>query len=89
MELVIKTQSSGHFACPKAFKEVVMDIVLVNNAEKYAGNYVATTSFQDKDPICFGRGLLDVYREAVKMGVKNPVVFYVPEKDVAHLYYAN
>jgi hypothetical protein len=66
-----------------------MDIVLVNNAEKYAGNYVATTSFQDKDPICFGSNSSDVYREAVSMGVKDPVVFYVPEKDATHLYHAN
>jgi hypothetical protein len=67
---------------------VAKEIVLVNNPEKYAGNYVATASFQDKDPICFGPKLLDVYREAVSMGVKDPVVFYVPEKDIS-LYALN
>jgi len=45
-------------------------ICLLNDTEKYSGEYVAIRSFT----------------EARDLGVDEPVVFYVPEKDVIQIY---
>jgi len=63
-----------------------MNNVLINNAELYDGKYVATRSFIDKDVICSGDDIVQVYNEAQRSGVKDPVVFYIPEKDMIHIY---
>ncbi len=60
--------------------------VLVNNIEKYSGKYVATKTFEDKDVISFGDDPVKVFNDAKKTGAKDPVVFYVPEKDAVHIY---
>ena len=58
---------------------------LINNAEKYAGKYVATKSFKDKKAICSGLDPVKVVRNAKKKGAKDPVVFYVPKKDTVYI----
>ena len=63
-----------------------MNNVLINNAELYDGKYVATRSFIDKDVVCSGDDAVQVYNEAQKAGVKDPVVFYIPEKEMIHIY---
>jgi Family of unknown function (DUF5678) len=60
--------------------------VLVKDGEKYSGKYVATRSFKDKAAVCSGKDLVDVLNRAKAKGVKDPVVFYVPEKDMVHIY---
>lgn len=62
------------------------DVVLVNNCEQYSGQYVATKSFLDKDVIAHGSNPSKVLQAAKKLGIKLPVVFYIPENDVVHIY---
>lgn len=63
-----------------------MDNVLINNAELYDGKYVATKSFTDKDAVCSGDNLVQVYNEAQRLGVEDPVVFYIPKRGMTHIY---
>lgn len=60
--------------------------ILINNGAKYAGLYVATRSFVDKDVISYGNDPVKVFNEAIKKGIQEPVVFYVPKKDVVQIY---
>jgi hypothetical protein len=60
--------------------------VLVSNAEKYGGSYVAKKSFKSKTVIAFGADPVKVSEEARQKGAKDPVVFYVPEKGMVHIY---
>lgn len=61
-------------------------LCLLNNAEKYSGEYVALRSFTDREVINRGCNPVDVLGEARKLGVDEPVVFFVPEKDVIQIY---
>lgn len=61
-------------------------VILVNNIEKYSGKYVATRSFVDKNVVSFGDDPVKVYNETKKLGADDPVVFYVPEIDMVHIY---
>jgi hypothetical protein len=63
-----------------------MERVLLSDGEKYGGQYVATRSFEDKKVISHGSEPSQVFNEARKKGVKEPVVFYVPEKDMVQIY---
>ncbi|MEW6184767.1 MAG: DUF5678 domain-containing protein [Thermodesulfobacteriota bacterium] len=63
-----------------------MDRVLLNDGEKYGGQYVATRSFEDKKVISHGSEPSQVFNEARKKGVKEPVVFYVPKKGMVQIY---
>ncbi|ODS33191.1 MAG: hypothetical protein SCARUB_01669 [Candidatus Scalindua rubra] len=60
--------------------------VLIKESEKYGGQYVATRSFVDKDVVSHGNDPVKVFNEAKDKGVKEPVVFYVPKKDVVQIY---
>jgi len=60
--------------------------VLINNSEKYGGKYVATKSFKSKQVISSGKTPASVFNAAQKKGIKNPVIFYVPEKGSVHIY---
>ena len=62
------------------------DCVLVRNSEKYSGKYVATRTFQDKEVVVSGTDPAKVFNDAKKRGVEDPVVFYVPEKDIVQIY---
>ncbi|MBF0538064.1 MAG: hypothetical protein HQL03_07410 [Nitrospirae bacterium] len=59
---------------------------LVNDAEKYAGKYVAMRDFDNKDVIASGNTLEDVYKITNRDGISNPVIFYVPEEDTVQIY---
>lgn len=61
-------------------------ICLLNDTEKYSGEYVAIRSFTDREVICHGGNPIKVLKEARELGVDEPVVFYVPEKDVIQIY---
>lgn len=63
-----------------------MENVLVNDAEKYGGKYVATKSFTDKEVICSGDDLNSVHNHAKEKGIDNPVVFFVPKKGISQIY---
>ena len=59
---------------------------LVLDADKYPGKYVATRSFRNKKVISFGTDPLKVYEKAKKLGVKEPVIIYIPKKDEVLIY---
>ncbi len=61
-------------------------ISLIEHPEKYSGKYVAKKSFQDLAVISAGSDPQEVMKEAQQKGVKDPVVFYIPEKDLLHIY---
>ena len=60
--------------------------VLVKDAAKYSGLFVATPSFTSKDVISSGKDVKSVLEEAKSKGADDPVVFYIPEKDMVHIY---
>lgn len=62
------------------------ELILVNHPEKYDGKYVALKSFLEKDVVCFGEDPLSVYNKAKSSGCETPVVFYVPQKGMVHIY---
>lgn len=63
-----------------------MENVMVNNAEEFSGKFVALRSFWDKDPVCAGSDPTTVHRDARAQGIDEPVVFFVPEKDMVYIY---
>ncbi|MCR4286696.1 MAG: DUF5678 domain-containing protein [Deltaproteobacteria bacterium] len=63
-----------------------MSNILVNNAELYDGKYVAIRSFLEKDVVCSGDDLIEVYNDAKEAGIEDPVVFYIPERNLIHIY---
>ncbi len=52
---------------------------LINNSEKYLGQYVTTKSFTSKDVITHGKDPVKVYNDAIKLGIKDPVILFIPE----------
>ncbi|MCR4287937.1 MAG: DUF5678 domain-containing protein [Deltaproteobacteria bacterium] len=64
----------------------MLDNILVKNAELYDGKYVATKSFLDKEVVCYGDDIVKVYNAAKEAGIEAPVVFYIPERDLIHIY---
>ncbi|MBF0336206.1 MAG: hypothetical protein HQL05_00090 [Nitrospirae bacterium] len=59
---------------------------LINDADKYAGKYVATRGFGDNDAIASGNTIREVYQQTENAGISDPVVFYVPRKDITYIY---
>ncbi len=59
---------------------------LVRNARKYEGEYVTTCSFNDNKVISHGIDPVKVVEEAKRKGIENPVIIFVPEKNMAHAY---
>ncbi len=53
---------------------------------KYNGRYVAIKDFNDNVVIADGENPNDVYELAVKKGYPDPVILYIPLKDMVHIY---
>jgi len=62
-----------------------MEKVLVNTNE-YNGLYVAMKSFDDNTIVGTGDDPQKALRDAEKKGFKDPVILYIPEEDVVHIY---
>ena len=62
------------------------EIVLLKDSESYEGKYVAKMSFISENVISSGDDPVKVYEEAKNKGVAEPVIFYVPKRDVVHIY---
>ncbi len=60
--------------------------VLVKDGNKYNGKYVAMKSFKDNEVISSGFKPSTVLEKARKLGVDNPVLMFVPKKDMVHIY---
>jgi len=61
-------------------------LTLLSSSNKYRGKYVALKSFSDREVIGSGVKAKTVLEAAQKKGIDEPVIFYVPEKDVVHIY---
>lgn len=62
-----------------------MEKVLVNSDE-YNGCYVAMRSFEDHTIIGVGDDPETAMKDALSKGYQDPVLLYIPEKDVVHIY---
>jgi len=62
-----------------------MEKVLVNTNE-YNGRYVAMKGFDDNTIIGVGKNPQKALKDAEQKGFKDPVILYVPEENVIHIY---
>jgi hypothetical protein len=62
-----------------------MEQTLIKN-KKYNGRYVAIKDFDDKTIIGDGKNPQEAYEKAVKKGYKDPVVLFVPIKNMVQIY---
>ena len=53
---------------------------------KYNGRYVAIKDFEDGAVIADGKDPQETYEKAVKKGFDNPVILFVPYKDMVQIY---
>jgi hypothetical protein len=53
---------------------------------KYNGRYVAIKDFDDHAIVADGKDPQEVYDNAVKNGCSNPVILYIPIKDMVQIY---
>jgi hypothetical protein len=59
--------------------------ILKDDGKKYGGKFVAIRSFNNNEVLCSGKDPAAVFSRAKKKA-KNPVVFYVPQKNTIHIY---
>ncbi len=62
-----------------------MEKVMVNT-DKYNGRYVAMKSFDDHTIIGVGDDPETAIKDAKLKGCKEPVLLYIPEKELVHIY---
>jgi hypothetical protein len=65
-----------------------MERVLINTNE-YNGRYVAIKSFDDFTTVGAGDVPETALKDAQLKGYDNPVLLYVPENEVVHIYHAS
>jgi hypothetical protein len=49
---------------------------------KYKGEWITLTSWDSEEPVTHGSNLIEIYEAAKKMGVKNPITFFIPKEDI-------
>lgn len=62
-----------------------MEKILVTTNE-YNGRYVAMRSLDDNTIVGVGGDPGKVLKDAETKGFKNPVLLYIPEEDIVHIY---
>ncbi len=62
-----------------------MSNILVKD-EKYEGNYVALASFGSDEVVSYGKDMETVVKDAKGLGVLEPVVVFIPNKNMTNLY---
>jgi len=62
-----------------------MEKVFVNS-DQYNGCYVAMKSFDDYTIIGVGDDPETAIKEALSKGYNDPVLLYIPEKEIVHIY---
>ena len=60
-------------------------MTLVSDSQ-YEGKYVALKSFKDNTVIASGKAPVDALKEAEKKGFADPVVVFVPQSNMTHIY---
>jgi len=63
-----------------------MEKVLISS-EEYNGRYVAMKSVNDSTVVGVGDDPAEALKEAEAKGFRNPVLLYVPEKDLIQIYF--
>jgi hypothetical protein len=66
-------------------KVKIMEKILVTTDE-FDGRYVAMKSFEDNSIVGVGDDPEKALKEAGAKGFKDPVLLYIPEKDLVHIY---
>lgn len=59
---------------------------LLINTDEFNGRYVAMKSFDDNSIVGIGDTPEEALKDAERNGFKDPVLLYIPEKDVVHIY---
>ncbi len=54
--------------------------------DEYNGRYVAMKSFDDNTIVGVGDNPEEALKAAEEKGFKNPILLYIPEKDLVHIY---
>jgi len=62
-----------------------MEQVLIKE-NKYNGRYVAIRDFGDGRVIADSKDPKEAYDKAVKQGYSNPVIVFIPTKDMVQIY---
>jgi len=62
-----------------------MERILVTS-DKFNGRYVAMKSFEDNTIVGVGDDPDSALKEAEAKGIRNPVLLYIPEQDIVHIY---
>ena len=62
-----------------------MEKVLVTTDE-FNGHYVAMKSFVNNTIVGVGDNPEEALKDAEAKGFKDPVLLYIPEKDIVHIY---
>ncbi len=62
-----------------------MEKVLVTT-EEFNGRYVAMKNFDDSTIVGVGDDPENALKDAESKGYKNPVLLYIPDKDLVHIY---
>jgi hypothetical protein len=60
--------------------------LLLNEGERYGGKFVALRSYSEKDVVSSGDDPQQVFSDARKSGVSDPVIFYVPERGMVNIF---
>jgi len=58
---------------------------LLINTDEFNGRYVAMKSFDDNSIVGIGDTPEEALKDAERNGFKDPVLLYIPEKDVVHI----
>lgn len=61
---------------------------LLINTDEFNGRYVAMKSFDDNTIVGVGDNPEEALKDAERKGFKNPILLYIPEKDLVHIYSA-
>ena len=56
---------------------------------KFYGKYVALRNLNDPKPIADGKTPDEVYALALKRGHRDPMIVYVPQEGMVHIYAAH
>ncbi|MBU1006250.1 MAG: hypothetical protein KKH08_01490 [Candidatus Omnitrophica bacterium] len=62
-----------------------MEQILIKE-NKYNGTYVAIKDFDDNTVIANGKDPKEVYDKAVGKGHSDPVILFIPAKDMVQIY---
>ncbi|OGB87084.1 hypothetical protein A3H38_02000 [candidate division WOR-1 bacterium RIFCSPLOWO2_02_FULL_46_20] len=62
-----------------------MENTLVKD-EKHGGRFVALKDFGDKTVIVDGKNPSEVLEKAINKGYQNPVILFVPVRDMVQIY---